>query len=307
MSETFGAKRGKWLDQVHNDPEMTGDFCRVMYAVSRCLNPKAKELTTGPGDPYLVELAHVSRITVRRAIAKASERGHIAVKAASGRTPRQIMLLLSAQFELLKGQIEHPKPDLSAQFEHHEPDLSAQMSAQIGAHPVRGLSVESKGCADDSQNSQDSQRKKDSLRADARLCEDFERFWQAYPKREGANPKAPARKRFLALQKAGEPVDAIVAAARRYADKEHDRVGTRFIAQAVTWLNQRRWEDYPEPATQTENGKAGAGFYAEFGSAELDAWDAYGRMTKGQSYPRDKRGGWWFDDRWPPVRVANVV
>ncbi len=42
------------------------------------------------------------------------------------------------------------------------------------------------------------------------------------------------------------------------------------------------------------------GFYASFGSPELDAWDAYHRKNKGNNCPRDKRGGWTFPTRWPP-------
>jgi hypothetical protein len=46
---------------------------------------------------------------------------------------------------------------------------------------------------------------------------------------------------------------------------------------------------------------APAGFYAAFTSAELDAWNAYGRATKGINYPQDKRGRWHFPTRWPPA------
>jgi hypothetical protein len=47
-------------------------------------------------------------------------------------------------------------------------------------------------------------------------------------------------------------------------------------------------------------------FYAAFGSPELDAWDAYGRM-KGKTYPRDKRGGWTFPTQWPPDYAAPAA
>lgn len=73
---------------------------------------------------------------------------------------------------------------------------------------------------------------------------DFDKFWLAYPERDGANPKAPAQKKFTAAVRAGEPPSAIIAGATAYARAETERVGTPYIAQAVTWLNQRRWEDY---------------------------------------------------------------
>lgn len=82
--------------------------------------------------------------------------------------------------------------------------------------------------------------------------DDFEEFWKAYPKRDGANPKAPARKAFLAAVKAGIEASEIVAGAGACAAKDRDKIGTPYIPQAVKWLRDRRWEDYsatapPEP------------------------------------------------------------
>lgn len=41
-------------------------------------------------------------------------------------------------------------------------------------------------------------------------------------------------------------------------------------------------------------------FYAPSGSPELEAWDRWGRIHRGKSYPRDRAGGWDFPSRWPP-------
>jgi hypothetical protein len=78
------------------------------------------------------------------------------------------------------------------------------------------------------------------------IAELFETFWREYPRREGPNPKAPARKKFLALVASGEDADRIIEGARRCREDHSARneIRTRYIAQAVTWLNQRRWEDY---------------------------------------------------------------
>lgn len=46
------------------------------------------------------------------------------------------------------------------------------------------------------------------------------------------------------------------------------------------------------------------GFYAAFGSLELDAWDAHGRAQRSKPYPRNKAGGWWFPSQWPPGHEA---
>jgi hypothetical protein len=42
------------------------------------------------------------------------------------------------------------------------------------------------------------------------------------------------------------------------------------------------------------------GFYAPFGSPQLEAWD----KTKVGGYPRDKHGGWRFPTEWPPKQEA---
>lgn len=76
--------------------------------------------------------------------------------------------------------------------------------------------------------------------------ETFERFWKVYPKREGANPKAPAERSFRKEIKRGFDPEIIIAGAERYnaVETKAGRVGTPYICQAVTWLNQNRWGDY---------------------------------------------------------------
>lgn len=82
----------------------------------------------------------------------------------------------------------------------------------------------------------------------------FEEFWRVYPRRDGANPRAPAAKKFAAALKAGSSVEEIVAGARAYrtACDQGNLTGTPMVAQALTWLNQRRWSDYgpPKPAAE---------------------------------------------------------
>jgi hypothetical protein len=76
--------------------------------------------------------------------------------------------------------------------------------------------------------------------------EDFEGFKQAYPKREGSQPWQPAKAAFERAVRNGETVARIIAAARKYA-AECDRTkitSTEKVAQALTWLNQKRWTDY---------------------------------------------------------------
>lgn len=79
----------------------------------------------------------------------------------------------------------------------------------------------------------------------------FDQFWKSYPKRDGANPKEPARKLFLAAVRAGSEPAAIIAGAMACALKDRDKIGTPYIPQAVKWLKDRRWEDYAASAASS--------------------------------------------------------
>jgi hypothetical protein len=96
----------------------------------------------------------------------------------------------------------------------------------------------------------------------ARSSDEFERFKKAFPRRDGANPWQPAEKKFNALVKTGVDPESMIRAAVELAREEGARgnIGTKFIPQAITWLNQQRFQDY-----------AAAAF--DSGSAQVD-WDA---------------------------------
>lgn len=72
----------------------------------------------------------------------------------------------------------------------------------------------------------------------------FEEFWREYPRRDGENPKAPARKVFEALVKSGTDPTVILAGIRCAKTAHRDRIGTPYIPQAVKWLRDRRFDDY---------------------------------------------------------------
>lgn len=83
--------------------------------------------------------------------------------------------------------------------------------------------------------------------------EKFEEAWRGYPRREGANPKAPAAKRFLAAVKAGTDPQTIIDAVGRYAIAESRNVGTPYIPQMRKWLVDQRWLDYGRDAQKVVN------------------------------------------------------
>lgn len=70
--------------------------------------------------------------------------------------------------------------------------------------------------------------------------DEFEQFWELYPKRAGGNPKRPAYERFRSLVKRGQAtVEELLDGVRRYAAfcEETDKVGTEFVKQAKFWLS----------------------------------------------------------------------
>lgn len=131
----------------------------------------------------------------------------------------------------------------------------------------------------------------------------FDEFWKEYPKREGDNPRKPAEKKFNALVKTGVAPELIIAGARQATIDARARgnLGTKFIPQAITWLNQQRFIDCAAASFESAaDPEKPPGFHAKFGSDEQDAWDRHRMETEGKTYPRDRLGGWTFPTQWPP-------
>jgi hypothetical protein len=74
----------------------------------------------------------------------------------------------------------------------------------------------------------------------------FDEFWKEYPKRDGDNPRKPAEKKFNALVKTGVDPEFIIAGARKASAeaRRQSSYGTKFVPQAIKWLNDQRFHDY---------------------------------------------------------------
>ncbi|KQQ23717.1 hypothetical protein ASF53_05165 [Methylobacterium sp. Leaf123] len=74
--------------------------------------------------------------------------------------------------------------------------------------------------------------------------EGFAEFWAAYPRRRGDNPRKTALKAYAAAIGRGATPAAMMVGVGRYAAHlaEIGKIGTEFVAQASTWLNQDRFE-----------------------------------------------------------------
>lgn len=84
--------------------------------------------------------------------------------------------------------------------------------------------------------------------------EAFQKFKAAWPKRDGANPWLPAEKKFLALVKTGVDPEIMIEAAKSLAREEAARgnIGSKFVPQAITWLNQQRFQDHAASSFEDE-------------------------------------------------------
>jgi hypothetical protein len=112
--------------------------------------------------------------------------------------------------------------------------------------------------------------------------EQFETFWQAYPrgsagKPGGDGPKKPALQAFRRL-KASDRAACLVAVDHY---REHiERPDAPHAAHAVTWLRQERWQQWSEPASKPANVRkleARRSREPEFGSPEWQAREAANR------------------------------
>ena len=77
---------------------------------------------------------------------------------------------------------------------------------------------------------------------DGEYDEDFEEFWEVYPKKKG---KGGAWKRWQQLSEQGvlPPLAEIIAAVNRQIEGDPEWYEERFIPNPAKWLEDRRWED----------------------------------------------------------------
>lgn len=73
---------------------------------------------------------------------------------------------------------------------------------------------------------------------------DFDAFWQVYPRKVDRHD---AERAWLRAVRLALP-EVLTAACERFAAAMEGKE-REFIPHAATWLNKRRWLDWPEPAT----------------------------------------------------------
>lgn len=130
-------------------------------------------------------------------------------------------------------------------------DAQASETVLKRLNPDAGVTKEKSPHTPLQENTTPSNPPKPSKAIKANLDEAFERFWRAYPRREGPNPKKPARLEFVSAVNRGADPEAIIAGAERLASLWRGRPESdlRFVSHARKWLRDETWQDdAPAPA-----------------------------------------------------------
>lgn len=79
----------------------------------------------------------------------------------------------------------------------------------------------------------------------------FNRFWKAYPRKEG---KPKALRTFEKLGITAETLEKVLAELeRQYRMKDWKHINTKYIPLAQTWLNRRDWEEVQNGAAENDD------------------------------------------------------
>jgi DNA-binding Lrp family transcriptional regulator len=180
-----------------------------------------------PGQERLATMIGASVATVRRALATLEEHGLISrtqrrredgyrtsdrFKLHVGRSPRKL------SGDILTAQQEAPHRSSALDLTAHSGGVITSKNNQI--EPPVNAAVE----------------------VVAETVE-FDAFWAVYPRKVG---KAAAHAKWKQLAKTGTDLRGVLAAAGRYAG-DPNLPEKKFIPHPLTWLNQGRWDDEPEP------------------------------------------------------------
>lgn len=130
----------------------------------------------------------------------------------------------------------------------------------------------------------------------------FGEFWAAYPKRDGDNPRKTAARAYAKVIRQGAKPAALMAAVKAYAAElaAKDRIGTEFVAQASTWLNQERFDRFAQGAT-ADGSSASADPATYLATLSADDWRGHVRRWKTTG------GQWTLAQRTPPPNDPRTL
>lgn len=131
-------------------------------------------------------------------------------------------------------------PAQNAFFALMQPNLDSSRKKAVS-----GKQGGSKQKANGKQNEREKEREKEKekekeneIENESKKAENFDRFWEAYPRKVGKV------KALAAFQKVTAPVDILLSAiAEQKKSPQWQKDDGQFIPHPATWLNGKRWED----------------------------------------------------------------
>jgi hypothetical protein len=193
-----------------------------------------------PSMATIAALTGISRGDVPRAIRRLERLGLLSRKSRGGNSGVNVYTVI---FNIR--EVSAPTPTGVS-------DLADRVSASAltGCQQIHTAGVSTNAALTDQEQTKEQKRARRASRArDLEGASTFESFWQAYPSRHPhTNPRTPAREKFEAAVKRGVDPAVIVHGAENYRAFV-ERAGTepRYVAQALTWLRQERWNDHQQP------------------------------------------------------------
>lgn len=95
--------------------------------------------------------------------------------------------------------------------------------------------------------------------------DEFEQFWQAYPRKTG---KGVARKAFAKALRVTTLDTILTALEWQRRQEQWIKQGGQFIPHPSTWLNQERWDDEPTQVPSLTD-KTARTFLAIYGGRDV--------------------------------------
>ncbi len=226
------ADNGLFRDN-HSARHLFVDLLRMAAFRETVMDWRGKPITVGRGQlmislPRLADATGFSVRNVRTLLAQMANHGIVKTDTPADTAPTRITICKYDEFQGQHEKTDTPADTLPTRkrtkeiIKEENKDITHSSSSYSGSDKNEDSSLSSKS-------------------------NDFDRFWAAYPRRDG---KAVAERAFLkALKRKGVTADQLIdAATRRVSIPTTER---RFIPMASTWLNQERYLDAkdttPEP------------------------------------------------------------
>jgi hypothetical protein len=222
-------------------------FSRAALGVAHFLLCRHMNGTTGRCDPAISRLAKetgMSEGAVKRAIRELNESGWWIIGRNEGTEGRG-------------GRTNTYRPNFERGLNFAPPSNGQGDSNPTPLDGERGLKSAPKGDSNPTPK-QGRNQEEDSHTVDRSATDPvhedspFDDFWRSYPSRTPhPNPKKPAQAEFKAALKRGVDPAAIIRGAANYSRYVDQHItDRRYVAQAVTWLREKRWEEYQEPPVE---------------------------------------------------------